>query len=791
MRRFGFYIAIILGLAVAALSLQTPAPVSKSAPADQFSALRAYDDIQAIAKAPHPVGSAEHDRVRDYLLGRLTGLGLKPEIYADMGMIEGARTYASFAHIEDIIAVMPGKNPNLPALLVMSHYDTQLHSPGAADDTAGIAASLEMLRAFRSGPQPERDVIFLYTDGEELGLLGAEAFFRNHPLAKHVGQMINMETRGDSGLAAMFETGAGNASLIGLYAAHAQRPFANSLSDAVYHKMPNGTDFTMGRLQAKGGLNFAFSDDELAYHTPLATPAHLNLGSVQHMGDQAWPVAHAIAMSKTEPKATGDAIYSDVLSLFLIHYPIAWGYGVLAIIIALVVFAMVRYPQYGGDFKGMWRGGLVRLSQTLTVAAILWPFGRWLGQFEHFQRLTHFQIWLWVAIGMTLAVMSLFSRLMALGKARICLIVMLTIAGMVSNFWGFDVTGSILAALSALMVWFSPVGGTSPRINWLGNLIFGTAIGAALQVFFPQATPMVVWPVLISSLAFHLDLALDPKGEGHSGSEFVQLGVSALIIAQSAALGYLLFLALGVDLPAILAVLVPVMGLATAPLVIQAGQNRFSSFAGYGLMAASLLGVGCAVMCPLSAKTPVPVSISRLSDMAHKRAFVVFGFAKPDVYSYKALSAVGDRVHHEKIPSIGDAPQWWSETNFVDEPAPELSLSRKGDAVEISGRATPNAFGLLMLLRPDAEIKAVIINGRAVKVPLLAKTWNVINFVNPKTDALQVQFKMAADVKLKVRLIAQHSEWPSGAKSLPPRTPTLMPIYFHGFERVLIEKDLK
>ena len=31
---------------------------------------------------------------------------------------------------------------------------------------------------------------------------------------------------------------------------------------------------------------------------------------------------------------------------------------------------------YGSTLVGMWRGGLVRLSQTLTVAAILWPFGR-------------------------------------------------------------------------------------------------------------------------------------------------------------------------------------------------------------------------------------------------------------------------------------------------------------------------------------------------------------------------------------------------------------------------------
>ena len=37
-------------------------------------------DVREIAKKPHPLGSAENDRVREYLVGRLRELGANPEV---------------------------------------------------------------------------------------------------------------------------------------------------------------------------------------------------------------------------------------------------------------------------------------------------------------------------------------------------------------------------------------------------------------------------------------------------------------------------------------------------------------------------------------------------------------------------------------------------------------------------------------------------------------------------------------------------------------------------------------
>jgi Zn-dependent M28 family amino/carboxypeptidase len=52
---------------------------------------------------------------------------------------------------------------------------------GALDNASGVAALLEMGRAFATGPKPDRSVLFLSVTAEEKGLLGSE-YYATHPL---------------------------------------------------------------------------------------------------------------------------------------------------------------------------------------------------------------------------------------------------------------------------------------------------------------------------------------------------------------------------------------------------------------------------------------------------------------------------------------------------------------------------------------------------------------------------------------------------------------------------------
>ena len=67
-KRLGCWAILLFVLFVAGECVEregTPDPLPASASQESFSAERALVYLNAFATAPHPIGSAEHDRVRD------------------------------------------------------------------------------------------------------------------------------------------------------------------------------------------------------------------------------------------------------------------------------------------------------------------------------------------------------------------------------------------------------------------------------------------------------------------------------------------------------------------------------------------------------------------------------------------------------------------------------------------------------------------------------------------------------------------------------------------------------
>lgn len=65
-------------------------------------------------------------------------------------------------------------------VFLSAHDDTAYTSPGATDDGGGVAAIMELARAFATGPKPARTLRFIAWGGHELGLMGSEAYIRAH-----------------------------------------------------------------------------------------------------------------------------------------------------------------------------------------------------------------------------------------------------------------------------------------------------------------------------------------------------------------------------------------------------------------------------------------------------------------------------------------------------------------------------------------------------------------------------------------------------------------------------------
>ncbi|MDO5689959.1 MAG: M20/M25/M40 family metallo-hydrolase [Tissierellia bacterium] len=136
------------------------------------------------------------------------------------------------------------------AVLFVAHTDSVKKGPGAFDDIVSVAAMLEGLRQLQD-LTPVRDMVFLFTDGEEQGLLGAAKYVEDHPdMQAKTRLVINLEARGNRGGLLMFETSDNNLELVRSFASSAHHPISLSLATAVYRSMQNDTDFSISELPA-------------------------------------------------------------------------------------------------------------------------------------------------------------------------------------------------------------------------------------------------------------------------------------------------------------------------------------------------------------------------------------------------------------------------------------------------------------------------------------------------------------------------------------------------------------
>lgn len=104
----------------------------------------------------------------------------------------------------NVLGRIRGSGGGKESLLYLSHWDhlglCDKEGPdricnGAVDNASGIAALLEIARALGRGQRPKRDILFLATTAEEMGLLGAE-YFASRPTVplRSIVAAINMDT---------------------------------------------------------------------------------------------------------------------------------------------------------------------------------------------------------------------------------------------------------------------------------------------------------------------------------------------------------------------------------------------------------------------------------------------------------------------------------------------------------------------------------------------------------------------------------------------------------------------
>ena len=314
--------------------------------------------VEQIARVAHPMGSPGGKRVRTYLTEKLKELGIESET-------QEFRT--SGLNGVNVLARVRGTGPAVKkALMLCAHHDSVPSGPGAGDNASGVASVLETLRALRADPPLERDMIILFDDGEETGLDGARLFVQEHPWAKDVGLVLNLDARGNSGPSVMFETSDRNAWLIAEYARTAVHPLAASLSVEIYRLLPNDTNLTVFKRAGLAGLNYAFVGGLGYYHTPGDTPQNLSPNTLQHQGENLLAATRCFGrLDLDNPKRGEDVIYTSVLNRTVVVYPLAWAWPLAVAAFGIFVIALGL---------GLWKR---RFGLLDVIAGIAFWFGAW------------------------------------------------------------------------------------------------------------------------------------------------------------------------------------------------------------------------------------------------------------------------------------------------------------------------------------------------------------------------------------------------------------------------------
>jgi hypothetical protein len=455
-------------------ALAPPGVVGEGAPPTEFSAVRARTHLERIAQKPHPVGAPAHDEVRDYLVGQLSALGLRPQVERSACVVR--RNGAQFVggDVENVSARLPGTG-GAKTVVFVAHYDSAPTGPGASDDGAAVAALLETARALKAGPPLRNDLLLLFTDAEEVGMLGAQAFVERHGATAADSVVINFEARGTSGPSLLFETSDGNRQLVREFARSARYPLASSLFQEGYKLLTNRTDFTVFKEAKFKGLNFAYIDDPVSYHSERDSLDSLDERSLQHHGYNALDLARGLGNADAATWG-GDAVYFTGPGGGLISYAEGWalplaGLGVLAF--ASVVWLTLRKGRL------TWRGvGLGFAALPLSGAAAA-------------------------------ACVALFWWVVRAARVTDTMVTWNDAYNLRIYVVGFALLSLALASL----VYGRFGRRASPYELMLGGLLWWVVLGTAAGVAFKGASYLFVWPMLfaLSGLAVALLISDDPR----------------------------------------------------------------------------------------------------------------------------------------------------------------------------------------------------------------------------------------------------------------------------------------
>ncbi len=722
-----------------------PDPVPASAPATDFSSARALEHIRIVAKQPHPMGSPANAAVRDYLVRELGRLGVAPQVqratvayYPVPGLVQAGTP-------ENVLARLPGTDPGGKAFLLAAHYDSVPTGPGATDNGSGVATALETLRALKAVPPMRNDVIFLFTDGEERGLLGARAFAEQHPWAGDVGVVLNLDTRGNTGPALMLATSDEGGWVVDEFAKATPYPMTTSDSVAFFKRSGGYSDLSVFLDAGWAGLQVSSTGGISHYHGALDNVAELDERSLQHLGSYALALTQRFGSVSLEQTKAPDSVYFNLFR-FLIHYPQAWSIPLAGIALLLGSGVIALGLRRGHLRPGGLGLGFVVLPVAMAAAALvahlswtvilaLHPGGIWALEYR--------------------------PAIIWIGMAS------LTVA----------ITATLYAALRNRIRAFELA---------VGGLLWWLLLAAATSVVFPPASYLFTWPVVFSLLGLGILFA----GEGRptpGWRRFTVLmitGIPAAFLVASGVYGITMTreLLLPYVVPLFAAAIVLMLGLLIPHLDLIARAGRWVVPVATAALALGLLLTG-SLSAGFDARHPKPNNIMYALNTDTGQAIWVSVDEKPDAWTAQFLGAKPSRS--SVAGHLGDpGPTLHAPAPPVALAAPSVRILDARDRVgarTVTMHVTGPARASLIVLEVEHEVTDVTIAGTPVATrPLLisgrASSWT-LNFWNPPAQGFDLTLDVRSTAALRVTARASTPGLPQiPGTAYRERPPDTMPI---------------
>ncbi|KAF8624137.1 hypothetical protein AX17_007200 [Amanita inopinata Kibby_2008] len=268
----------------------------------------------------------------------------------------GKRLYKTYVNLTNIIVRVSNGTPSGKehAILVNSHLDSTLPSPGAADDALCVGVMMDVMRVLLNTPdwEPEYAIVFLFNNAEESLQDGSHLFSTQHPIASTVRAAINLEAAGTTGRELLFQ--ATSEQMIEAYS-HVPRPFGTILANDIFSSgiILSDTDFRQFEQYLNvTGLDMAVVGNSYLYHMRKDLVENIQPGVAQHMAENTLALLQYLS-SRDSPLPTLTEGYIPPSTVFFSHIGvfIMYSFSTAKVMYSALLLASVMLVRARGQVE--------------------------------------------------------------------------------------------------------------------------------------------------------------------------------------------------------------------------------------------------------------------------------------------------------------------------------------------------------------------------------------------------------------------------------------------------------